>query len=258
MDIYKYVQSASVKNYWQGINFVPDSLASAFLISYYSLPDITLNEKWKDYKAIYESGQSTYILPYDWYKYNCTLEKFLKLLIKTEKAVLKRFYDNSFNGGFYLANVASGAFEELVKGGYYISLDDLEKEWGNKDFYYMDVTRHYSNGEKITVRFNNVFQATSILGGSGTKEEDQIICGVLSSFYFDFPLPFSFGDKVYGIVPQLGPKKPFTITKLPRMCRDDEAHDDFLDNLEDMSLTGIDEENNPIITLAIDVEYAVA
>ena len=84
MNVYKYVQSKSIKDYWQDIDYVPDQLGTAYLINYYSKPDITLKEKWADYKELADSGNITYIPPMEWYDFNCPLEDFLKILIKTE------------------------------------------------------------------------------------------------------------------------------------------------------------------------------
>ena len=219
MDIYKFIESKAIREYWKKIGFVPDSLQSAYLIFNCSNHEITLKEKQAAYQEIIRCGTDIMIEPRPWFNRKCSLKSYLNELLCMQNNMISKFFTQA-RDAFYAGKIHYFKTELSFSRdtGYFKTFDELKENYSqlNSDEYIVISRCEMGYGKRpISISFNHDYEiaGNGILGESASKEEGEILFG-LHAFFFDFPYPFKTGDLVFSNL--TGPYKPLILMKDPK------------------------------------------
>lgn len=219
MDVFRFLESNAIKNYWKRIGFIPDPLQMAYLVFCCDNHEITFNEKQSAYQEIMNSAGEYIIKPRPWFAKECSLKGYINELLELQNEYVNKFYAPG-GDAFYVGNIFVSKYKTArpSRTYYFKTFEEL------KDNYYpLDNNEHIvisrcvpGYGKKpITISFNNNFDIAGIgiFGESAEGDDGEILFG-LNGFFFDFPYPFKIGDLVFSNI--TGPSKPLLIIEDPK------------------------------------------
>jgi len=195
MDIYSFVPSRDIREYWKEIGFKPTATEAAFIIFH---SNATIKEKHEGYRAIINEYEDTRVLPRTWTKSFKSLFGLLESLIAIEEDFLEidgqEGYVYSYS--YYCAGDDSECEEfdlqfstlQACLGAYY---DDIE-DYADKVVYYKIRRQSLKDVfDEIVVKYAPGGEAISYFKRP-INEED--ILFALGGLWLPLPTPFKLGD----------------------------------------------------------------
>jgi hypothetical protein len=191
MNIYEFVNSRNIAEYWQKIGFVPNALESAWLV--YQSKNLTIEEKHEAWLWIISNMPDCQIPSSSHHPGKPSLKGYLRELIAKQKEARKDFFKSSattyYNGGLYTTSsscwdpTAFATFEACIE-----HLDDYESD--PKKILRYEITKFKLIDQRYTEEYQAVFGCDMNM-----RDMESMYCdNLLSKLYFCFPVPFEKGD----------------------------------------------------------------
>ena len=187
--IYDFIQSRSVVNHLQNINYKFTPLEQAYLVFHSHRP---LFYKVKYYKNLIAEA-ADFAIDGEKFTFHILLGKLIDLYAQLQKRFAKE-------DGYWTSSVYIG-YNERYECAPCTRLDNILDEAAQRTRNESDakilVTKRYLEDENcaITLKFDGNLRLVDI-SASGVDEQDKVVLGFFRDVFFVFPTPFKCGDVV--------------------------------------------------------------
>ena len=191
MSIFDFINSPDIREHWENIGFVPNTIESAWLI--WQCNTLTVAQRHSAWEEIISNMPDCPIPPSSHYPEQPSLKGYLRELIDKQNEARDDFFQVSetayYNGGLQTTNsngwdpTAFTTFDACVE-----HLDHYEFD-PEKNLRY-EITKFKLAGQEYTEEYTAVFDSNMNM----MAIESMYFDNIFSKLYFFFPLPFEKGD----------------------------------------------------------------
>ena len=242
MNICELLNSRSIAQHWEEIEYTPDSLGTAWLV--YQNTSLLFDDKCMLWEEIINTMPDTEIPGNEYCCHFDSLHGFLRRFMELSRRFLDWFYDNA--GCVYAVNEG---YEEFTFGSVFSSADKIKNYINSGEFISRKmfllkrmVVDEFRADEDTGLKpfaciavnkiIQPVYQGIWDYTGSPCSEEEIELLKAFDGMSFDFPLPFEKGDLLCQITLGLWPRD-WPRDDEPRLCVFTSLYEDG-----DMFITG--------------------
>ena len=206
MNIYEFVNSRDIREHWQNIGFVPNTLESAWLV--YQSNDHTIEEKHEAWRWIIANMPDCEVARKDIETPQKSLHEFLTRYMEIENAIISNFFAAEVGAVYTYRALWKSELEKCDDGTEWYKVNSIFATFEDA---YADATeddelaplflefekKHLgAHGRSICIRMTPdkkpVFLDEEFF--FDTEEESDLYYNVFFYLNFDFPTPFKKGD----------------------------------------------------------------
>lgn len=209
MNIYEFVNSRNIAEYWQKIGFMPNALESAYLV-YYS-KNHTIEEKHDAWRWIIDNMPDCEVSGKNIESPQKSLHEFLKKYMAITYALIANFFADEKGAVYTYRALWENEFDKYDDGSEWYRVNSI---FSNFEEAFADATednelaplflefekKHLgAHGRSISIRMTPdkkpVFITEEFVFGTiASEEESALFYDIFFNLKFDFPHPFEKGD----------------------------------------------------------------
>lgn len=200
MNIYDFINSADIREYWEKIGYEPDAPAAAWIV--WQSENHTLKEKHQAWQEIIDTQP-------DWTRYGElddvpqeSLHGFLRQYMDIESRLLSDFYKNEPNVIYHYRFYSTGAEGWCYESAFFPTFDKMysaavKEHPISPNFEYIK-TYIGDAGKRISLRMNCNGEVLFVKEEQYLTADEEIdtFCEAWYEMSFDLPTPFKKGDIV--------------------------------------------------------------